>query len=89
MDLPQMPGTDQGGYAGYRSGEQLLPRDLRHCGGNQSDQCGPDGRTDGGVWWRRGVWTLRVLPTQSVGDGGSDRGLGGFRADGSCGASSD
>jgi type IV secretion system protein TrbI len=48
MDLQQMPGTGQGGYAGYRPGEQLLPRDLRHCGGNESDQCRPDGRTDGG-----------------------------------------
>ena len=90
MDLPQMPGSGSGRLRGlHRSGEQPLSRDLRHGGGDESDQRGPDGRTDGGVRWRRDLRTLRLLPTQSVGDGGRDGGSGGFRAVGRAGPADD
>ena len=83
MDLPQMPGSDQGGYAGFT--DQVNNHYLATFGTaarDESDQCGPDGRTDGGLRRRRDVRTLRLLPAQPVGDGGRDRGLGGFGADG-------
>ena len=71
MDLPQMPGGDQGGYAGCDgSGGQPLPRDVRHRGTDESDQRGADGRADGGVRGRRDVRCERLLPAEPVGDGG-------------------
>jgi type IV secretory pathway VirB10-like protein len=71
MDLPQMPGTDQGGYAGFS--DQVNNHYLATFGTaavTSLISAGQMGRTDGGVRWRRDLWTLRVLPTQPVGDGG-------------------
>src|SRR5216683_699488 len=61
------------------SGEQPLPRNLRHGGGDESHQRGPNGWPDGDVrrWWN--LRRLRLLPAQSVGDGGRDGRLRGVR----------
>ena len=74
MTLPQMPGADQGGYAGFhRRGEQPLPENLRHRRAHESYQRRPDGRTDGDVRRRRRfLRTVWLLPAEPVGDGEPD-----------------
>ena len=62
----------------HRSGQQSLSRDLRHGCSDESHQCGADGRPDGGLRWRRDLRTVRLLPTESVGDGRPDRRVRGF-----------
>ena len=90
MDLPQMPGGDRGRLRWrHRPGEQPLSGDLRHRSHDQPDQCGPGGWPDGGFRRRRQLWSLRLLPAQSVGDGGRDRRLGGVVADGCVGPADD
>ena len=53
-----MPGTDQSGYAGFTDQvNNHYLRDVRDRRADESDQRGPDGRTDGGL---RRRWTLRA-----------------------------
>ena len=81
MDLPQMPGSDQGGYAGFT--DQVNNHYLATFGTAALTSLISAGQMVGQMaafGGRRDVRRERLLPAQPVGDGGRDGGLGGVGA---------
>jgi hypothetical protein len=67
-------GADQSGYAGFS--DQIDRHYLATFGNRrryEPDQRRPGHRTDGHFWRRRFLRTVRLLPTESMGDGESNR----------------